>query len=419
MTPEQRQAFMERFARSGGGGRGGQGWRPRRQPGRRRTAVRAAGRHGRRPRRGRPARRPADSPSPQSAAMRTRSTSSSGAGADADPAGSRCGRGTRRSQGAQADQRARSASRDGTFSELVSGDLQGRRAGRDRRHPAASQRAATPSSNPLCGQPAADGCRRHDAWRPGGGGPGRRWRAVAAARRRWWWRRTRRRELTQPSFASRAAHGATDIGGRAYARLHCEQTECTRAVIAVKNLTKVYKMGEHEVRALRGVSLDIEHGEFVAVTGPSGSGKSTFMHIAGCLDRPTSGEYILDGKDVSKTSEGRAGARAQPEDRVRVPGLQPADAHDRARQRRAAAALPLAERVQGRPSATSARWRRSTRSASARGITTCRTSSPAVSSSAWRSRARSSTSRRSSWPTSRRATSTRARASRSWASSSA
>jgi len=74
-------------------------------------------------------------------------------------------------------------------------------------------------------------------------------------------------------------------------------------VISVKNLTKVYRMGDHEVRALRGVSLDIEHGEFVAVTGPSGSGKSTFMHIAGCLDRPTSGEYFLDGKDVSKVNK--------------------------------------------------------------------------------------------------------------------
>ncbi|MEX2270943.1 MAG: ABC transporter ATP-binding protein [Vicinamibacterales bacterium] len=74
-------------------------------------------------------------------------------------------------------------------------------------------------------------------------------------------------------------------------------------VISVRDLTKTYHVGEHVVRALRGVSLDVEPGEFICVTGPSGSGKSTFMHIVGCLDRPTSGRYVLDGKDVSKLSK--------------------------------------------------------------------------------------------------------------------
>ena len=70
-------------------------------------------------------------------------------------------------------------------------------------------------------------------------------------------------------------------------------------VISVRNLVKTYIVGEVEVRALRGVSLDVQLGEFLAVTGPSGSGKSTLMHILGCLDRPTSGEYLLDERDVS------------------------------------------------------------------------------------------------------------------------
>jgi putative ABC transport system ATP-binding protein len=74
-------------------------------------------------------------------------------------------------------------------------------------------------------------------------------------------------------------------------------------VISVRNLVKTYIVGEVEVRALRGVNLEVQAGEFLAVTGPSGSGKSTFMHIIGCLDRPTSGQYFLDGNDVSRMSK--------------------------------------------------------------------------------------------------------------------
>jgi putative ABC transport system ATP-binding protein len=71
-------------------------------------------------------------------------------------------------------------------------------------------------------------------------------------------------------------------------------------VISVRDITKTYDVGEVKVHALRGVSVDINEGEFVAATGPSGSGKSTFMHILGCLDRPTTGQFLLDGRDVAK-----------------------------------------------------------------------------------------------------------------------
>jgi len=74
----------------------------------------------------------------------------------------------------------------------------------------------------------------------------------------------------------------------------------TTPVIEIRELTKVYHMGEVEVRALAGVDLVVDPGEFIAVMGPSGSGKSTLMNILGCLDRPTTGTYKLDGIDVSE-----------------------------------------------------------------------------------------------------------------------
>jgi putative ABC transport system ATP-binding protein len=75
------------------------------------------------------------------------------------------------------------------------------------------------------------------------------------------------------------------------------------ALIEVEDLTKTYAMEGAPVRALAGVTLSVDRGEFVSVVGPSGSGKSTFMHILGCLDRPTGGRYRLDGRDVSHLSD--------------------------------------------------------------------------------------------------------------------
>ncbi len=79
-------------------------------------------------------------------------------------------------------------------------------------------------------------------------------------------------------------------------------------MIEIENITKVYQMGETEVRALNGISLKIDDGEWVAITGPSGSGKSTLMAILGCLDSPSSGSYKLDGIDVAKMRDDQLAA---------------------------------------------------------------------------------------------------------------
>ena len=80
------------------------------------------------------------------------------------------------------------------------------------------------------------------------------------------------------------------------------------ALIQVENARKLYGMGEIQVAALDGVSIEIEAGEYVAIMGPSGSGKSTLMNLLGCLDRPTEGKYILHGKDVSELNKAQLAA---------------------------------------------------------------------------------------------------------------
>ena len=139
-------------------------------------------------------------------------------------------------------------------------------------------------------------------------------------------------------------------------------------VVDARDLTKVYKMGEVEVQALRGASVQIARGEVVAIMGPSGSGKSTMMNILGCLDRPTSGEYSLDGEAVATLNDdqlanirnhkvgfvfqsfnllSRQSALANVELPLRYSGL--TNGHRTARARAALEMVGLGDRMQHRP----------------------------------------------------------------------
>jgi putative ABC transport system ATP-binding protein len=137
-------------------------------------------------------------------------------------------------------------------------------------------------------------------------------------------------------------------------------------VIVARDLTKTYRMGTHEVHALGGVSLTIERRELVAIMGPSGSGKSTLMNLLGCLDQPTSGEYYLDGLEVSRLTDDQLSAirnrkigfvfqtfnllaRTPAVEQVELPLIYAGERDRRQRALEALAWVGLADRVHHRP----------------------------------------------------------------------
>jgi putative ABC transport system ATP-binding protein len=149
---------------------------------------------------------------------------------------------------------------------------------------------------------------------------------------------------------------------------HAATADTKKLMIQVNNLYKVYRNGNQEIKALDGVSLGIQEGEFVAVMGASGSGKSTMMNVIGCLDRPTSGEYLLDGLSITAYDEeelarirnrklgfvfqsfnllARTSALANVELPLIYAGVKPAERRERAKA--ALARVGLAERMDHKP----------------------------------------------------------------------
>ena len=125
--------------------------------------------------------------------------------------------------------------------------------------------------------------------------------------------------------------------------------------LRLEDIRKTYHRGEVDVPVLKGVSLTVTRGEMVALMGASGSGKTTLINLLGCLDRPTSGRYWLDGEEVSELSDRRARPAPEPEDRLRLPELQPAAPPTGAGERDDAAVLHRAEPLRRASAATAAR----------------------------------------------------------------